>query len=50
MKKAVSVLDEVQTIAYANTSMRYNTGDITTINSKEIARNSGAQRIAGFAG
>ncbi|WP_205512787.1 SusC/RagA family TonB-linked outer membrane protein [Longitalea arenae] len=39
MKKAVSVLDEVQTIAYSNTSMRYNTGDITTINSKEIARN-----------
>lgn len=39
LKKAVSVLDEVQTIAYSNTSLRYNTGDITTITSKEIARN-----------
>jgi TonB-linked SusC/RagA family outer membrane protein len=39
LKKAVSVLDEVQTIAYSKTSMRYNTGDISTINSQEIARN-----------
>lgn len=39
MKKSVSVLDEVQTIAYSKTSLRYNTGDITTINSQEIARN-----------
>jgi TonB-linked SusC/RagA family outer membrane protein len=39
MKKSVSVLDEVQYTAYSNTSMRYNTGDITTISGKEIARN-----------
>ncbi|AEW00434.1 TonB-dependent receptor plug [Niastella koreensis GR20-10] len=39
MKKSVSVLDEVQYTAYTSTSMRYNTGDITTISSKEIARN-----------
>ena len=39
MKKSASVLDEVQYTAYSSTSMRYNTGDITTISSKEIARN-----------
>ena len=38
MKKSPSVLDEVQYTAYSSTSMRYNTGDITTISSKEIAR------------
>ena len=39
LKKSASVLDEVQTIAYSKTSMRYNTGDITTIKAEEIARN-----------
>ncbi|OQP42886.1 hypothetical protein A4H97_12090 [Niastella yeongjuensis] len=39
MKKSPSVLDEVQYTAYSSTSMRYNTGDITTVSSKEIARN-----------
>ncbi len=39
MKKSASVLDEVQYTAYSSTSMRYNTGDITTISGKEIARN-----------
>jgi TonB-linked SusC/RagA family outer membrane protein len=38
LKKSVSVLDEVQTIAYSKTSLRYNTGDITTITSQEIAK------------
>lgn len=39
MKRSASVLDEVQYTAYSSTSMRYNTGDITTISAKEIARN-----------
>jgi TonB-linked SusC/RagA family outer membrane protein len=37
LKKSVSVLDAVQTIAYSKTSLRFNTGDITTITSQEIA-------------
>ncbi|HET6993698.1 MAG TPA: SusC/RagA family TonB-linked outer membrane protein [Chitinophagaceae bacterium] len=33
------VLDEIQTTAYSKTSMRFSTGDITTIKSEEIERN-----------
>ncbi|MBS1563034.1 MAG: TonB-dependent receptor plug domain-containing protein, partial [Bacteroidetes bacterium] len=39
LKRSVNVLDEVQTTAYSKTSMRFNTGDITTIKGEEIARN-----------
>lgn len=39
LKLSENKLDEVQTIAYSKTSMRYNTGDITTISAKEIERN-----------
>ena len=39
MKQSVSSLDEIQTTAYSKTSVRFNTGDITTITSEEIARN-----------
>ena len=34
-----TTLDEVQTTAYSQTSIRFNTGDITTIKADEIARN-----------
>jgi TonB-linked SusC/RagA family outer membrane protein len=38
MEGDISKLDEVQVIAYGTTSKRNNTGNITTIDSKEIAR------------
>jgi TonB-linked SusC/RagA family outer membrane protein len=40
LKKATSVfvLDEIQTTAYSKTSIRFGTGDITTIRSTEIER------------
>ncbi|HXB06769.1 MAG TPA: SusC/RagA family TonB-linked outer membrane protein [Puia sp.] len=39
MKKSTSTLDAIQTTAYSKTTMRFNTGDITTVTSEEIARN-----------
>src|SRR5579859_5817011 len=39
LKKATNTLDAIQTTAYSKTTMRFNTGDITTIQSEEIARN-----------
>ncbi|GGB02480.1 SusC/RagA family TonB-linked outer membrane protein [Puia dinghuensis] len=39
MKKATDALDAIQTMAYSKTTMRFNTGDITTVTSEEIARN-----------
>jgi TonB-linked SusC/RagA family outer membrane protein len=39
LREQVSTLDEVQTVAYSKTSKRFNTGDITTVTSEEIARN-----------
>jgi len=39
LREQVNTLDEVQMTAYSKTSKRYNVGDITTINSDEIARN-----------
>jgi len=39
LKESVSTLDEIQTTAYSKTSKRFNTGDITTVTSEEIARN-----------
>jgi TonB-linked SusC/RagA family outer membrane protein len=39
LKPSVNTLDEIQTTAYSKTSKRFNTGDITTITSEEIARN-----------
>ena len=39
LKRSVNTLDEMQTTAYSKTTKRFNTGDITTINSEEIARN-----------
>jgi TonB-linked SusC/RagA family outer membrane protein len=39
MKKSTSTLDAIQTTAYSKTSMRFSTGDVTTITSEEIARN-----------
>jgi TonB-linked SusC/RagA family outer membrane protein len=39
MKPTTNALDEIQTTAYSKTTMRFNTGDITTIQSEEIARN-----------
>jgi TonB-linked SusC/RagA family outer membrane protein len=39
MKKSTSTLDAIQTTAYSKTSLRFNTGDVTTIRSEEIARN-----------
>lgn len=39
LREQVNTLDEIQMTAYSKTSKRYNVGDITTINSEEIARN-----------
>jgi TonB-linked SusC/RagA family outer membrane protein len=39
MKKATDDLDAIQMTAYSKTTRRFNTGDITTIESDEIARN-----------
>ena len=39
MQESVNTLDEIQTTAYSKTSKRFNTGDITTVTSEEIARN-----------
>lgn len=39
LKKSNNTLDEVQTTAYSKTTKRFNTGDITTVNAEEIARN-----------
>jgi TonB-dependent starch-binding outer membrane protein SusC len=39
MKRSTNTLDEIQTTAYSRTTVRFNTGDITTISSEEIARN-----------
>ena len=39
MKKSTSSLDAIQTTAYSKTTMRFNTGDVTTVTSEEIARN-----------
>jgi TonB-dependent starch-binding outer membrane protein SusC len=39
LQESSSTLDEVQTTAYSQTSIRFNTGDITTIKADEIARN-----------
>ena len=39
MKKSTSTLDAIQTTAYSKTTLRFNTGDVTTITSEEIARN-----------
>lgn len=39
LKKATSTLDAIQTTAYSKTTLRFNTGDISTVNSEEIARN-----------
>src|SRR6201999_825331 len=36
LKHATSSLDEVQIIAYGTTTKRLNTGDVTTVTSKEI--------------
>src|ERR1700754_190188 len=39
MKKSTSTLDAIQTTAYSKTTLRFNTGDISTVSSEEIARN-----------
>jgi len=39
MQQQINDLDEIQMTAYSTTSKRYNTGDITTVTSDEIARN-----------
>lgn len=39
LQQQVNDLDEIQMTAYSTTSKRYNTGDITTVSSEEIARN-----------
>lgn len=39
LKRSENTLDEIQTTAYSKTTKRFNTGDITTINSEEIERN-----------
>lgn len=39
LKEDVSSLDEVQVLAYGQTTRRLSTGDVTTITSKEIATN-----------
>jgi TonB-linked SusC/RagA family outer membrane protein len=39
MKKSTSTLDAIQTTAYSKTTLRFNTGDISTVTSEEIARN-----------
>ena len=39
MKRSTNTLDQIQTTAYSKTTVRFNTGDITTITSEEIARN-----------
>jgi TonB-dependent starch-binding outer membrane protein SusC len=39
LQESSNTLDEVQTTAYSKTSLRFNTGDITTITADEIARN-----------
>jgi TonB-linked SusC/RagA family outer membrane protein len=39
MKRSTNTLDAIQTTAYSKTTMRFNTGDITTITAEEIARN-----------
>jgi TonB-dependent starch-binding outer membrane protein SusC len=39
LREQVSTLDEIQTTAYSKTSKRFNTGDISTVTSEEIARN-----------
>ena len=39
MKKSMNTLDAIQTTAYSKTTMRFSTGDITTVTSEEIARN-----------
>jgi TonB-dependent starch-binding outer membrane protein SusC len=39
MKRSTSTLDAIQTTAYSKTTMRFNTGDITTVTAEEIARN-----------
>src|SRR6202012_66800 len=39
LEESSTTLDEVQTTAYSQTSIRFNTGDITTIKADEIARN-----------
>lgn len=38
MKEDVSNLDQVQVIAYGTTTKRFNTGDVTTIDAKEIEK------------
>ncbi|MFD2554203.1 SusC/RagA family TonB-linked outer membrane protein [Sphingobacterium tabacisoli] len=37
LKKAVSVLDEVQVIGYGTTTQRYNVGSVTTVRAEDIA-------------
>jgi TonB-linked SusC/RagA family outer membrane protein len=39
MKEDISTLDEVQVLAYGQTTKRFNTGNVTTITSKEIEMN-----------
>ena len=39
LREQISTLDEIQTTAYSKTTQRFNTGDITTVTSDEIARN-----------
>jgi TonB-linked SusC/RagA family outer membrane protein len=39
LKRSTNTLDAIQTTAYSKTTVRFNTGDITTIQSEEIARN-----------
>ena len=39
MKRSTNTLDAIQATAYSKTTMRFNTGDITTITAEEIARN-----------
>ena len=39
MKRATNTLDQIQTTAYSKTTMRFNTGDISTVSAEEIARN-----------
>lgn len=39
LMRSTNTLDAIQTTAYSKTTVRFNTGDITTIQSEEIARN-----------
>jgi TonB-linked SusC/RagA family outer membrane protein len=50
MKRSTSTLDAIQTTAYSKTTMRFNSGDITTITADEIARSPESNVLASLQG